>query len=224
MSIKGCSSNVVFMKQEYTYSNKVFNKIHVIKINGEVVYREVDGEVIIDRRNPAIDETAIELDSLQFDEIKKDNKLMSTAKKLYKNRKLRKIIIVFCSLVLIYSIYKSMPVYWFAGKAVTVNTTLAVAGTTMLEGAPSPAEITTWKEIEEVQVFLDLIINIIRVLAVSICGLIAANTGLKIAMDENIDGQKEAKKAAGKILWALFLVFVGTSIAGLIGTKLLGGI
>ena len=224
MSIKGCSSNVVFMKQEYTYSNKVFNKIHVIKINGEVVYREVDGEVIIDRRNPAIDETAIELDSLQFEEIKKDNKLMSTAKKLYKNKKLRKIIIVFCSLVLIYSIYKSMPAYWFAGKAATVNTTLAVAGTTMLEGAPSPAEITTWKEIEEVQVFLDLIINIIRVLAVSICGLIAANTGLKIAMDENIDGQKEAKKAAGKILWALFLVFVGTTIAGLIGTKLLGGI
>lgn len=219
MCMKGCTPNIIFLKQEYTYSNKLFKKIHVIKINGNVVYREVDGEVIIDKRNSVVDETAIELeaDTLQFEEIKKDNKLMSTAKKLYKNKTLRKAVIAFSSLVLIYATYKMMPVYWFAGKAVTASTTL-------LEGAPTTSEITTWREIKEVKSFLDLIINIIRVLAVSICGLIAANTGLKVAIDENIDGQKEAKKAAGKILWALFLVFVGTSIAGIIGTKLLGGI
>lgn len=219
MCMKGCTPNIIFLKQEYTYSNKLFKKIHVIKINGNVVYREVDGEVIIDKRNSVVDETAIELeaDTLQFEEIKKDNKLMSTAKKLYKNKTLRKAVIAFSSLVLIYATYKMMPVYWFAGKAVTASTSL-------LEGAPTTSEITTWREIKEVKSFLDLIINIIRVLAVSICGLIAANTGLKVAIDENIDGQKEAKKAAGKILWALFLVFVGTSIAGIIGTKLLGGI
>lgn len=219
MCIKDCTPNIIFLKQEYTYSNKLFKKIRVIKINGNVVYREVDGEVIIDKRNSVVDETAMELeaDTLQFEEIKKDNKLMSTAKKLYKNKTLRKAVIVFSSLVLIYATYKMMPVYWFAGKAVTASTSL-------LEGVPTTSEITTWQEFGEVKSFLDLIINIIRVLAVSICGLIAANTGLKVAIDENIDGQKEAKKAAGKILWALFLVFVGTSIAGIIGTKLLGGI
>lgn len=219
MKIEGCSSNVVFVKQDVTYSNGLFKNIHVIKINGKVVFREIDGEIIIDRRNSVIDETAVELEanSIPFNEIKKDNKLMEIAKKLYKNKTLRKAVVVFGTLVLIYATYKMMPVYWFAGKAITAS------GCLIEETLPSAVEISTWTEIKEVQNFLNLIINIIRVLAVSICGLIAANTGLKVATDENVDGQREAKKAAGKILWALFLVFVGTSIAGIIGKRILGG-
>lgn len=209
MCISGCSDNVVFIKQENTYFTKTGKKVHVIKINGMTVYRTLDGEVIKDIRNSVKDETAITMDNVCLEEIKKDNKLMDFAKKIYKNKKIRKIIITIGTLIIMYAIYSSSP-----GIAIT-----AMASTIETAG-----EISAWKEIQEVNNFLNFVINLIRVLVVSACGLIAANTGIKISTDENVEGQKEAKKAANKILWALFLVFVGTSIAKVIGERLIRGL
>lgn len=208
MCIEGCSNNVVFLKQENTYYTKTGRKVHTIKINGQTVFRELDGEVIRDIRDQVKDETAVSID-MTFDEIKKDNKLMETAKKLYQNKKIRKLIVTIGSLIIVYAFYSSLP-----GPAIPV----------MAATLEDPAAINTWNEIAEVKSFLNFVINLIRVLVVCVCGLIAANTGMKVATDENVEGQKEAKKAANKILWALFLVFVGTSIAKIIGEKLIRGI
>jgi hypothetical protein len=68
-------------------------------------------------------------------------------------------------------------------------------------------------EIQQVQKFISVVITMIRGLAISISGLIAANAGLKLLTEENTDGPREAKKTFQKILWALFMVFVATGIA-----------
>lgn len=203
-NLKGYSSNVVFAKQDGTYYTKTGRKVHFIKINGETVYRSLDGEVIKDIRDSVKDETTIHM---TFEEINKDNTLMTIAKKLYKNKKIGKLVITLGTFILIYSIYSALP---------------GVAIPTMAATLETASEMQTWSEIQQVRDFLSFVINIIRLLVVAICALIAANTGLKVATDENVEGQKEAKKAAGKILWALFLVFVGTEIANIIGHKLIG--
>lgn len=198
--MKGYSDNVIFAKQEYTYISKL-GESHVIKINNEVVYREINGVVIKDIRDRVTDETKV----YSFDEIKEDKKTMSFARKLYKNKRIRKLIMVFGTLVLTYIAYSFIP--FGTAFAAVVDESIAASA-----------------EIEQVRTFIGFIINIIRVIAGVICSLIAANAGLKILTDENTDGVREAKKTANKILWALFLIFVGTSIANLITRKLLMGL
>lgn len=198
--MRGHSENVIFVKQEYTYTSKL-GESHVIKINNEVVYRELNGEVIKDIRDRIVDETK----TYDLNEIKEDKKTMNFARKIYKNKRIRKLIMVFGTLVLTYIVYSFIP-FGTAFAAVVDES------------------ITTSSEMEQVRTFIDFIINIIRVIGAVICSLIVANAGLKILTDENTDGVREAKKTANKILWALFLIFVGTSIASLIARKLLMGL
>jgi hypothetical protein len=76
-------------------------------------------------------------------------------------------------------------------------------------------------EFGEVNKFISIVIFTIRLVVVSICGLIAANAGIKVATEENADGSKEGKKAFEKIVWALFLVFAGTAIASILAKRVL---
>ena len=197
--MRGHSENVIFVKQEYTYTSKL-GESHVIKINNEVVYRELNGEVIKDIRDRIVDETK----TYDLNEIKEDKKTMNFARKIYKNKRIRKLIMVFGTLVLTYIVYSFIP--FGTAFAAVVDESIA-----------------TSSEMEQVRTFIGFIINIIRVISAVICSLIVANAGLKILTDENTDGVREAKKTANKILWALFLIFVGTSIASLIARKLLMG-
>ena len=78
-------------------------------------------------------------------------------------------------------------------------------------------------EFQSVQEFIRYIIVAIRSLVTAICGMIAANSGLKLVTEDNLDGAREAKKSFQKILWALFLVFAGTALASLLAKRLLIG-
>lgn len=79
------------------------------------------------------------------------------------------------------------------------------------------------EEFHSVQEFIRYIIVAIRSLVTAICGMIAANSGLKLVTEDNLDGAREAKKSFQKIIWALFLVFAGTALASLLAKKLLIG-
>lgn len=198
--MKGHSDNIVFVKQDFYYESKL-GRTHVIKINNEVVFRELNGEIIKDIRNKVKDETITE----NFNNIKQDKKLMDIAKKVYSNKRVRRLVVIFGTLMLTYAAYSILPI--------------ASVSAAVLEES-----ITASAEYYQVKAFIDYIILIIRVLAGVICSLIIANAGLKTLTDENTDGVKEAKKVANKVLWALFLIFAGTSVAGLITKQLLLGL
>lgn len=194
---------VTFTKSDELYTNKL-GVNRVIRINNQVVFRQLNGETIKDIRDKVEDKTQTHInkyiESMEFEEIKKDKKINHIAKKLYSNKKIKKLVKIFGNLVLTYATFTLLP-----GTAFALEQTVVVAS-----------------ELEEVKTFISFIINLIRVIASVICSLIAANAGLKILTEENADGIREAKKAANKILWALFLIFVGTSIANLITGRLLG--
>jgi hypothetical protein len=85
-------------------------------------------------------------------------------------------------------------------------------------------EITAFApaDLQPVTRFINVVISMIRTLTVSVCGLIAARSGLVLLTEDNSDGPREAKKSFQKILWALFMVFAATAIASLLARRLLG--
>lgn len=183
-------------KTEQFYNNSLgFN--HVIKFNDKVVYRKINDEIIKDIRTKEQIKNDFQEFSIEFKELNNESKIKTFSKKLYHNKKIKKLIKMFGTFVLIYSSF-TMPVF--------------------------ANELAAMAEIEQVKNFINFVISMIRVLAGIICSLIAANSGLKMLTDENVDTTRECKKLVNKVLWSLFLIFVGTSLANMIAGKLLTGI
>lgn len=212
-------------------------------------FKSINGEVIYDFRKNSINNNKDSLNQTkglakpQIQELVKEievkefqgtiNGILSKVSAFAKNKKVRKIILklVVLALVLALTLHGSAiagTVTGALGSVIENVTTHPIINLPEKAVACFAGETTITAAVVETKDtydFVEYIIKLMRGLIGIACGLIIANTALKIVTDENADGHREAKKSFQKIFWALFLAFAGVGIAKMIAKKvLLGGI
>lgn len=218
-------ATVTIIKKDIHYYDKNNNRIHSIK-----EFRNNKLRPVYKSKNNVVQYDLINYSNRMFNFNTKqvlnekmiENNIQDVFNKFFKKRKklVNKIAVLFTVVLII--VCKQKMCFAFSANAEDTKYLINFTGNSVACAADNSKAVAACGFNESIR-FVHYIINIMRGLIASLCGLNVASSALNIALEERCNVQLESKKVFQKIMWALFLAFAGTGIAELIAKKILLG-